>query len=69
MKLYLGLLEGSLPYQTRIFLELDDRLVDLNLACTAYLTEVKARRSMLTSSRPAIFRIPLRDSSSGANRP
>ncbi len=37
MKLYLGLLESSLPHQTRIFGEVDGKLVDLNLACAAYL--------------------------------
>lgn len=44
MKLYLGLTESSPPNQTRIFLELDDRLVDLNLACAAYLTEVQGEK-------------------------
>jgi 2-keto-4-pentenoate hydratase/2-oxohepta-3-ene-1,7-dioic acid hydratase in catechol pathway len=42
MKLYLGLTESSPPSQTRIFLELDDRLVDLNLAYAAYLAQVQA---------------------------
>jgi 2-keto-4-pentenoate hydratase/2-oxohepta-3-ene-1,7-dioic acid hydratase in catechol pathway len=44
MKLYLGLTESSPPSQTRIFLELDDRLVDLNLACAAYLTQVQGEK-------------------------
>jgi acylpyruvate hydrolase len=35
MKLYLGLLESSLPGQTRIFGEVDGKLLDLNLACAA----------------------------------
>jgi 2-keto-4-pentenoate hydratase/2-oxohepta-3-ene-1,7-dioic acid hydratase in catechol pathway len=37
MQLFLGLLESSLPHQTRIFAALDGKLVDLNLACAAYL--------------------------------
>ena len=39
MQIYLGLLAGSLPHQTRIFGDVDGRLVDLNLAYTAYLTQ------------------------------
>ena len=39
MKLYLGLLESSLPHQSRIFGELDGQLVDLQIACAAYLTQ------------------------------
>ena len=41
MKLYLGLLESSLPGQTRIFGELDGQLVDLQVACAAYLTQAE----------------------------
>ncbi|MEO6163306.1 MAG: fumarylacetoacetate hydrolase family protein [Candidatus Binatia bacterium] len=41
MKLYLGLLESALPNQTRIFGELDGQLVDLQIACAAYLTQAK----------------------------
>jgi 2-keto-4-pentenoate hydratase/2-oxohepta-3-ene-1,7-dioic acid hydratase in catechol pathway len=37
MKLYLGLTENSAPHQTRIFGELENKLVDLNLACAAHL--------------------------------
>jgi 2-keto-4-pentenoate hydratase/2-oxohepta-3-ene-1,7-dioic acid hydratase in catechol pathway len=37
MKVYLGLLEGSLPHQTRLFSELDGQLIDLTLAYSAYL--------------------------------
>lgn len=37
MKLYLGLLEASAPFQTRIFGEFDGTLVDLRLAYAAYL--------------------------------
>jgi 2-keto-4-pentenoate hydratase/2-oxohepta-3-ene-1,7-dioic acid hydratase in catechol pathway len=36
MRLFLGLLESSLPDDTRIFSEVDQKLVDLNMACTAY---------------------------------
>ena len=39
MQIYLGLLAGSLPHQTRIFGDVDGKLVDLNLAYTAYLTQ------------------------------
>jgi 2-keto-4-pentenoate hydratase/2-oxohepta-3-ene-1,7-dioic acid hydratase in catechol pathway len=45
MKLYLGLLESSLPGQTRIFGEVDGKLVDLNLACAAYLTQIENIRT------------------------
>ena len=41
MKLYLGLLESSLPDQTRIFGELDGKLIDLNLAGAAYLSQAE----------------------------
>jgi 2-keto-4-pentenoate hydratase/2-oxohepta-3-ene-1,7-dioic acid hydratase in catechol pathway len=40
MKLYLGLLESSLPHQTRIFGEVDGKLVDLCAAYATYLWEV-----------------------------
>jgi 2-keto-4-pentenoate hydratase/2-oxohepta-3-ene-1,7-dioic acid hydratase in catechol pathway len=39
MQIYLGLLEGSLPHQTRIFSPVDGKLVDLNLAYAACLTQ------------------------------
>jgi 2-keto-4-pentenoate hydratase/2-oxohepta-3-ene-1,7-dioic acid hydratase in catechol pathway len=39
MKIYLGLLESSLPDQTRIFGEIDGNLVDLNLAHASYLAQ------------------------------
>jgi 2-keto-4-pentenoate hydratase/2-oxohepta-3-ene-1,7-dioic acid hydratase in catechol pathway len=39
MQICLGLLEGSLPRQTRIFGAMDGELVDLNLAYAAYLTQ------------------------------
>ena len=45
MKLYLGLLESALPNQTRIFGELDGQLVDLQIACAAYLTQAEASRA------------------------
>jgi acylpyruvate hydrolase len=41
MKLYLGLLESSLPHQTRIFGELDGKLVDLCIAYAAHLAAVE----------------------------
>jgi 2-keto-4-pentenoate hydratase/2-oxohepta-3-ene-1,7-dioic acid hydratase in catechol pathway len=45
MKLYLGLLESALPNQTRIFGELDGQLVDLQIACAAYLTQADGNRA------------------------
>jgi 2-keto-4-pentenoate hydratase/2-oxohepta-3-ene-1,7-dioic acid hydratase in catechol pathway len=39
MKIYLGLLESSLPDETRIFGEIDGNLVDLNLAHASYLAQ------------------------------
>ena len=39
MQIYLGLLESSLPHQTRIFGAVDGTLIDLNLAYAACLTE------------------------------
>ena len=45
MKLYLGLLESSLPGQTRIFGELDGQLIDLQVACAAYLTQADGNRA------------------------
>ena len=43
MKLYLGLLESSLPGQTRIFGELGGQLIDLQIACAAYLTQADGK--------------------------
>jgi acylpyruvate hydrolase len=45
MKLYLGLLESSLPHQTRIFGEADGKLVDLCAAYASYLVEVNGDQS------------------------
>jgi len=45
MKLYLGLLESSLPEQTRIFGEIDGKLVDLCIAYAAYLANVEHNQS------------------------
>jgi len=45
MKLYLGLLESSLPGQSRIFGELDGQLVDLQIACAAYLTQADDKQA------------------------
>lgn len=39
MQLYLGLLENSLPHQSRIFAGIDGKLVDLNLAYARHLTQ------------------------------
>jgi 2-keto-4-pentenoate hydratase/2-oxohepta-3-ene-1,7-dioic acid hydratase in catechol pathway len=45
MKLYLGLLDSSLPHQTRIFGEVDGKLVDLCIAYAAYLADVEHNHS------------------------
>ena len=37
MKIYLGLLQGALPHQTRLFSAVDGKLIDLTLAYSAYL--------------------------------
>ncbi len=42
MKLYLGLLENSLPHDSRIFGEIEGRLLDLRLACAACLAQIAA---------------------------
>ncbi|MDZ4346622.1 MAG: hypothetical protein U1E51_29780 [Candidatus Binatia bacterium] len=44
MKLYLGLAEGSLPHESRIFGEVEGRLVDFTLAYATYLSEVRGER-------------------------
>src|SRR5262245_23831189 len=45
MKLYLGLTENSPPDQTRIFVEVDGKLVDLSLAYAAYLAQVQGEEA------------------------
>ncbi|HEY7221557.1 MAG TPA: fumarylacetoacetate hydrolase family protein [Candidatus Binatia bacterium] len=45
MKLYLGLLESSLPGQTRIFGGVDGKLVDLSPACAACLAQIEHNRT------------------------
>jgi acylpyruvate hydrolase len=45
MKLYLGLTENSPPHLTRVFAEMDGRLVDLNLAYAAYLAQVQGEKT------------------------
>lgn len=45
MRIYLGLLENALPNQTRIFGYLDSQLVDLQIACAAYLTQAEGNRA------------------------
>jgi acylpyruvate hydrolase len=44
MKLYLGLTENSPPDQTRVFGDVDGKLVDLNLAYAAYLAHVQKEK-------------------------
>ncbi len=39
MRIYLGLSESSLPHQTRIFAEIDGKLLDLNVAYARCLTQ------------------------------
>ena len=41
MRLYLGILERSRPDQTRIFAEVDGKLLDLSLACATFLARVR----------------------------
>ena len=41
MKLYLGLLESSLPHETRIFGEVEGKLLDLRLVYAAYLAHAQ----------------------------
>jgi 2-keto-4-pentenoate hydratase/2-oxohepta-3-ene-1,7-dioic acid hydratase in catechol pathway len=45
MKLYLGLTESSPPQETRVFVEVDGKFVDLNLAYAAYLSQVKGEKA------------------------
>jgi acylpyruvate hydrolase len=45
MKIYLGLLEGSLSHQTRLFSALDGKLIDLTLAYSAYLAQGQEART------------------------
>src|SRR5262247_1393964 len=45
MKLYLGLTENSPPDQTRVFVEVDGKLVDLSLAYAAYLAQVQGEEA------------------------
>ena len=53
MKIYLGLLESSLPDQTRIFGEIDGNLVDLNLAHASYLAQ--AGNCVIAYERAAFY--------------
>lgn len=41
MKLFLGSLKGFSPHQTRIYTDVDSKLIDLNLACATYLTQAQ----------------------------
>ncbi len=45
MKLYLGLPENAAPHQTRIFAEIESKLIDLNLAYAACLAERRTNGS------------------------
>jgi len=45
MKIYLGQLESSPPNQTRVFGELDGQLIDLQVACAAYLTLAEGKQA------------------------
>ena len=40
MQIYLGLLTGSLPHQTRIFAGLEGKLVDLKLTCAGFFSHM-----------------------------
>ena len=46
MKLFLGLVEGSLPHESRIFAEVEGRLVDCTFAYATYLSEVRGEREV-----------------------
>src|SRR5512143_459941 len=41
MKLFLGLVDGSLPHESRIFAAVEGRLVDLTCAYATYLGQVR----------------------------
>ena len=56
MNLYPGLLEISAPDQTRIFGEIDGKLIDVNLAYAAYLTQVQGKTA--NAYEPAAFWFP-----------
>src|SRR5262245_47278745 len=45
MKLFLGLTESSPPDQTRVFVEVDGKLVDLSLAYAAYLAQAQGEEA------------------------
>ena len=68
MKLYLGLLESSLPDQSRIFGELDGQLVDLQIACAAYLTQAEGNQANAYELASYYFPKPSPVFSNGANR-
>ena len=40
MKIYLGLLAGSFPHETRLFSGVDGKLIDLGLAYSAHLAQI-----------------------------
>jgi 2-keto-4-pentenoate hydratase/2-oxohepta-3-ene-1,7-dioic acid hydratase in catechol pathway len=56
MKLYLGLTENAPPHQTRIFIDLENKLVDSNLAYSAYLGQ--RERSLSACYELASFYFP-----------
>ena len=45
MKLYLGLTESSPPHQTRVFGDIEGKLIDLNLVYAAYLAQAQGERT------------------------
>jgi 2-keto-4-pentenoate hydratase/2-oxohepta-3-ene-1,7-dioic acid hydratase in catechol pathway len=56
MKLYLGLTENSPPHQPRIFVAIDGKLVDVNLAYAAYLAQAHGEK--VTAYELAAFYFP-----------
>ena len=56
MKLFLGLLPSSRPNRTRIFAESSGKLVDLQLACAALLSQSPEHRA--NAYEPAAFYFP-----------
>jgi len=45
MRLFLGSVESFLPHQTRIYTDVDGKLIDLNPAYATYLTRVQGKHS------------------------
>jgi 5-carboxymethyl-2-hydroxymuconate isomerase len=55
MKLYQGLPENSLPHETRIFAEIEGKLIDLKLACAACVTRTGGNSASAYERATAYF--------------